>query len=89
MASLSKFGKIESARTHDEARAIVCCVCARKVKVNKKGGIVKTLSAKLSYLVQKFVFDGYSDRNSAYPTAMCGTCRLTLFDLEKVGKPSK
>ena len=37
MATLSKFAGKKFARTHDHARAAVCCVCAKKVKDKKKG----------------------------------------------------
>ena len=84
MAALSKFGRFEAPRTHDQARSIICCVCGRKVKVNTKGGTVNKVSLRLSNLVRKFVYDGYSEQNSAHPTAMCVTCRLGLFELDKV-----
>ena len=84
MAALSKFGKFESPRTHEQARSMICCVCGRKVKVNTKGGTVNKVSLRLSNLVRKFVYDGYSEQNSAHPTAMCVTCRLGLFELDKV-----
>ena len=85
MASLSKFGKLDSARTHEQSRAIVCCCCGKKVKVNKKGGTVNIVSEKMSCLVRKYVYEGYSEHNTAHPTAMCVTCRLALTDLGKVG----
>ena len=79
MANLSKFSK--NPRTHDQARAIVCCACGRKVKKSN----VHVLSEKFENLVRKFVFDGFSVHNTAHPTALCVTCRLALSDLEKVG----
>ena len=84
MASLSKFGKLDSARTHEQCRAIVCCCCGKKVKVNKKDGTVNIVSEKMSCLVRKYVYEGYSEHNTAHPTAMCVTCRLALTDLGKV-----
>ena len=84
MANLSKFGRLDSARTHEQARAIICCVCGRKVRKNKTGGTVTVVSEKLSNLVRKFVFDGFTVHNTTYPTAMCVTCRLALSALEKV-----
>ena len=82
MSTLSKFGNKKSARTHDEARTCVCCVCAKKVKDNTGG--VKLLSEKLANLVRQFVHTSYSIYNSSHPTAMCGTCRVTLTVFEKV-----
>jgi ribosomal protein S26 len=84
MSTLSKFGRQETARTHDEARAIVCCVCGRKVKKNKTGGTVKVVNEKLANLVRKFVFEGFSVSNTSHPTAICVTCRLALCAVEKV-----
>ena len=87
MSHLTKFGKVRSPRTHDEARAIVCCVCWLKVKqkqFNPKSGVTKIVSEKLSDLVKKFVYDGYSVQNTSHPTSMCVSCRLTLCSLEKV-----
>ena len=82
--SLSKFGKSHMPRSHEECRAIVCCVCSRKVKQTPTStGFV---SEKLSILVRKFVFEGYNTQNSLYPTAMCVSCRLTLSVLDKVRK---
>ena len=36
-------GKLHSARTHDQARAIVCCCCGKKVKINKKDGTIYSI----------------------------------------------
>ena len=82
MSSLTKGGK-EFARSHDDARAAVCCVCGKKVKDNKKGGR-PVINSRLESLVCQFVHKNYSILNTAYPTAICGSCRLTLCSLEKV-----
>ena len=84
MANLSKYGRQDVARTHDEARGIVCCVCGRKPKKNKTGGNINIVSEKWETLVRKFVFKNYSVNNTAHPTALCVTCRLALSDKEKV-----
>ena len=76
--SLSK----ERAITHDEARAYICCTCGKKV--NTKTGGVKVVSPKLANLVCQFVSARFSVQNSFHPTAICGTCRLTLTAYEKV-----
>ena len=84
MSALSKFGRAEGggARTHDESRTIVCCVCSKKVKQDKH--CIKVVSEKWSDLVRKFVFSGYSIHNPLHPTALCVTCRTTLSALDKV-----
>ena len=84
MASLSKFGRQDTARTHDEARAVVCCVCGRKVIKNKTGGTTTCVSDKFEQLVRRFVYSRYSVHNTAHPTGLCVTCRLSLSAAEKV-----
>ena len=74
MSNLSKFAS--KARTHEEARAVVCCVCGRKV-VARKGGF-PCVSDRLANLVCKYVYENFSVQNSYHPTAICGTCRVTL-----------
>ena len=80
MSNLSKFAS--KARTHEEARAVVCCVCGRKV-VARKGGF-PCVSDRLANLVSKYVYENFSVQNSYHPTAICGTCRVTLGAFEKV-----
>ena len=82
MSTLSKFSKKGSARTHVEARAVICCVCGKKVK-DKKGG-VGFVNDRLSNLVRQYVHQDYSVQNISHPTAMCGSCRVTLGSYEKV-----
>ena len=84
MSALSKFGRAVGfgARTHDESRTIICCVCSKKVKQDKH--CIKVVSEKWSDLVRKFVFSGYSIHNPLHPTALCVTCRTTLSALDKV-----
>ena len=84
MANQSKFGKQDTARTHDEARAVVCCVCGRKVKKNKTGGTISFVSEKWEKLVRRFVYQDYSVHNNAHPTGLCVTCRLALSAADKV-----
>ena len=68
----------EFARTHSEARRVVCCVCGRKVTEGH------TVTERLATLVRQFVFEDYSTDNNCHPTGMCSTCRVTLGALEKV-----
>ena len=82
MSTLSKFGKIKTPRSHDESRAVVCCVCSKKLKVSQHS--YKIINERWSNLVRKFVFIGYSTRNPSHPTALCDICRLTLSAMEKV-----
>ena len=84
MANLSKFAIANKkfGRSHDDARCVVCCVCAKKVK---KGGM-KIVNKRLEDLVRLYVHKEYTVCNIAFPTAICCSCRLTLCSLEKVLK---
>lgn len=82
MSNQSKFAKKSSARTHDEARASVCCSCGRKVK-DKAGG-VRCVNARMVALVCQYVDEKFSLQNTFHPTALCVTCRVALCALEKV-----
>ena len=85
MAVSSKFGRVETSRTHEEARQVVCCVCSRKVsQANKRSGAIKVVSDKMADLVRRFVYDRYSILNPLHPTALCVTCRLVLTAMERV-----
>ena len=87
MSALSKFGRVDSARSHDELRKIICCVCSKKVKQSKTS--IKVVSEKLSLLVRKYVFSEFSIHNTLHPTGICDSCRLTLTAMEKVIKQIK
>ena len=78
MAAFSKFAS--KARTHEQARGVICCVCGKKVGA----GGVKCVSERLAKLVHQHVNSSFSIHNPAHPTAMCGTCRVTLCAWEKV-----
>jgi uncharacterized CHY-type Zn-finger protein len=82
MSTLSKFAGKKFARTHEDARAVVCCVCARKLK-DKKGGM-PVINTRIEILVRQFVHKDYSVHNIAHPTAICGSCRVALCSREKV-----
>ena len=84
MASLSKFATANKrfGRCHDDARGVVCCVCSKKLK-DKKGGI-SVINKRLEDLVRLFVHKEYSVCNTAFPTAICSTCVVTLCSREKV-----
>lgn len=83
MATIRQFGKLESARTHEEARQVVCCACFRKVIKNKSGSTVKVVSERLASLVKQFVNSENSVENTSCPTAMCIPA-MALCAMEKV-----
>ena len=66
------------ARTHSEARKIVCCACGRKVTDGH------SVTQRLSLLVKQFVYEDYSPENISHPTGICSTGHVTLGVLEKV-----
>ena len=80
----SKYEKHSVSRTHEEARMSVCCCCGRKVKIQKGKPLIKVIDEKTSCLVVKYVFSDYSVSNHSHPTAICTTCRLTIFAVDKV-----
>ena len=80
--SLSKFGKVKVARSHEECRAIICSVCSKKVKQNRSS--IRFVSEKQANLLRKFVFAGYNVNNTMYPTGICDSCRVTLTAIDKV-----
>ena len=84
MSALSKFGRAWAgkARSHEESRLIVCCVCSKNVPQNKD--TIKVVSDKWAGLVRQFVFPGYTVHNPLHPTALCAPCRLTLSAMHKV-----
>jgi hypothetical protein len=82
MSLLSKFGKLRESRDHEESRAIICCVCSKKVKQDRTS--VRVVSEKLSNLVRKYVFSEYTIHNTLHPTAICHTCRSTICAMDKV-----
>ena len=71
-------------RTHEQSRQLVCCCCGRKVKFSKDKKPITVIDEKLSGLIVKYVYSDFSISNSAHPTAICSTCRLTLTAMEKV-----
>ena len=73
------FSKKASARTHEEARKVICCGCARKSTEP-----YRAVNERLAELVRKFVFSNYSIENEAHPVGICSTCRKTLDALDKV-----
>ena len=66
-------------KSHAQARLAICCVCWRKA-----GNEGRVVNSEIEFLVQKFVFDGYSVANNSYPTGICGSCRVGLRETEKV-----
>ena len=61
MAALSSK---ESARTHDQARAVICCVCGKKVE-DKSGG-VRCVNERPSKLVCQYVYSSFSILNPVW-----------------------
>ena len=76
--------KVKCARSHEENRQVVCCVCGKKAKEYKGKKSITVVTEKQAALVKEFVFDNYSPQNGFHPTAMCLTCQTTLHSYKKV-----
>ena len=71
MASGQSYPRVNSARTHDEARQAVCCVCGKKPKQYKDRKAITVISDKQCELERQFVCTIYSKQNTSHPTALC------------------
>ena len=74
------------ARTHDESRKAVCCVCGKKPKTFQTRKPITVVNDKQSSSVRKFVFSEYNVNNPQHPTALCLPCNTALVAYEKVIK---
>ena len=74
----------QTARTHEENRKVVCCVCGKKPKSYGSKKPISVVSPKQEELVRKFVFKDYNVDNSDFPTGLCLPCNTTLLAFEKV-----
>ena len=80
----NKYLKGKYARSHYEARKVICCCCGKKVKCVKKSDSAFIVNERFSNLVRKFVLPEFSEHNESHPIALCDSCRLTLAAHEKV-----
>ena len=69
------------ARTHSEARPVICSVCWKKT-----GTSGSNVSKEIELLIKQHVFEGYSLSNESYPSSICGSCRVCLKEIDKVKK---
>ena len=67
------------AKTHEDARSGICCVCWRKSDKN-----MRSVSKAIEDLVKKFVFENSSFSKESFPSSICGSCRICLNEIEKV-----
>ena len=67
----------KGARTHDEARAIICCCCGKKnAHCSKENDL-------LEQVIKEEVFKGYDVKDVYFPSGVCGVCRKNLFLAKK------
>ena len=67
-------------RTHNDSVLVVCAVCWKKPKG------VRNITDKQADLIRQFSYKDYNIRNYFHPKVICGACRVTLSNLEKVGE---
>lgn len=66
-----------TARSHDEARKVLCILCF------KKGKDVRPLSNRIRMLIEKHCVAGIDFDDVRLPSRICTACRLTLDEYEK------
>ena len=74
----------ETARSHEEARRSVCCVCSRKPKEYKTTKPITDISPKQADLVRQLVFEDFDVKNILHPTALCLSCNTLLSAIARV-----
>ena len=72
------------AKTHEQSRRSICCVCGKTPKVYPSKKPIEVISEKQCDLVKRFVNENYCMSNPLHPTALCFTCNTTLLAHEKV-----
>ena len=73
----------KQARTHEEARMAVCCICGKKPKGSSTTKPILVLSDKQMELV-KMIREEYNFHNPMHPTGLCLTCNITLTAIKMV-----
>ena len=65
------------ARSHDQARSLVCCACGCKDLKSQP------ITEGLEEIVKTEVFAGYDRQDTYFPSGLCGTCRKNLFKAKR------
>ncbi len=62
-------------RTHEENRAIVCCICWQKSN--------QTISTKLCSIIRQNVIANYDPNSPLFPGGLCSSCRAALYSVAR------
>ena len=65
------------ARSHDEARRLICCACGCKDLKSRP------INDALEAVVKTEVFAGYNRQDTYFPSGICGTCHKNLFKAKR------
>lgn len=69
--------------SHVENRRKVCGPCGRKIVFGKTNPGKFLITSKIEGWIQTYINANYNIENEKYPLAICRTCYLTLYDVEK------
>lgn len=69
--------------SHEENRSKICAPCGRKIVVGRKTLDHFLISARFCGLIKKFLCEDFAITDSKYPLSICGTCSLTLNEMER------
>ena len=64
-------------RSHDQARALICCACGCK------DFKCKEVTEALERIVKEEVYSNYDRRDTSFPSGICGACRNNLFKAKR------
>ena len=74
------------ARSHEDSRKVVCCVCGKKPKGYAKVKAISVVNEKQIEMVKSLVHQDLDVGNPWHPTGMCLSCNTTLSAFQKVKK---
>lgn len=76
--SVSKF---ES--QHEENRKKLCAPCGEKIVLGVRKSNYYSITDRQENLIKAYVNNNYCKSNSRFPTSICNTCKVTLYEREK------
>ena len=68
---------------HKENRKKVCATCGKKIVFGKIKSSYFQISEKIAILIRKHINNNFNVDDDHYPTAICLTCRTSLYEREK------
>ena len=68
---------------HKENRKKVCAACGKKIVFGKHKPNDFHITEKIANLIKKHINNNFNVDDDHYPTALCSTCRTSLYEREK------